>query len=79
MANLTKILGTVYIFLLLSGCLSIGSGPLTNVISVPSGQINIKHKLPTGYCLDRGANISTAFQETMVVINCIAVSGSNKS
>ena len=79
MANLTKILGTVYIFLLLSGCLSIGSGPLTNVISVPSGQINIKHKLPTGYCLDRGANISTAFQETMVVTNCIAVSNGNKS
>ena len=79
MANLTKILGTVYIFFLLSGCLSIGSGPLTNVISVPSGQINIKHKLPTGYCLDRGANISTAFQETMVVTNCIAVSNGNKS
>ena len=79
MANLTKMLGTVYIFLLLSGCLSIGSGPLTNVISVPSGQINIKHKLPTGYCLDRGANISTAFQETMVVTNCIAVSNGNKS
>jgi len=79
LANLTKMLGTVYIFLLLSGCLSIGSGPLTNVISVPSGQINIKHKLPTGYCLDRGANISTAFQETMVVTNCIAVSNGNKS
>ena len=79
MANLTKILATIYVFLLLSGCLSIGSGPLTNVISVPSGQINIKHKLPTGYCLDRGANISTAFQETMVVTNCIAVSNGNKS
>ena len=79
MANLTKILGTAYIFLLLSGCLSIGSGPLTNVISVPSGQTNIEHKLPTGYCLDRSANISTAFQETMVVTNCIAVSNGNKS
>ena len=79
MANLTKILGTVYVFLLLSGCLSIGSGPLTNVISVPSGQINIKHKLPTGYCLDRSANISTAFQETMVVTNCIDVRNGNKS
>ena len=79
MANLPKILGTVYIFLLLSGCLSIGSGPLTNVISVPSSQINIKHKLPTGYCLDRSANISNAFQETVVVTNCIAVSNGNKS
>ena len=79
MANLTKILGTVYIFLLLSGCLSIGSGPLTNVISIPSGQINIKHKLPTGYCLDRSANISNAFQETMVITNCIAVGTGNKS
>ena len=69
----------IYISLFLSGCLSVGSGPLTNSISVPSGQINIKHKLPSGFCLDRSANSSTAFQETMVVINCIAVSDRNKS
>ena len=79
MANLSKIFGTFYIVLFLSGCLSIGSGPLTNSISVPSGQTNIKHKLPNGFCLDISANSGTAFQETMVVTNCIAVSNRNKS
>ena len=79
MANLTKIFGTIYIFLFLTGCLSVGSGPLTNSISVPSGQTNIKHKLPHGFCLDISANSGTAFQETMVVTNCIAVSNGNKS
>ena len=78
MANLTKIFGTFYVVLFLSGCLSIGSGPLTNSISVPSGQTNIKHKLPNGFCLDISANSGTAFQETMVVTNCIAVSNGNK-
>ena len=79
MANLTKIFGTFYIVLFLGGCLSIGSGQLTNLISVPSGQTNIKHKLPNGFCLDISANSGTAFQETMVVTNCIAVSNGNKS
>ena len=79
MANLTKIFGTFYVVLFLSGCLSIGSGPLTNSISVPSGQTNIKHKLPNGFCLDISANSATAFQETMLVTNCIAVSNGNKS
>ena len=69
----------IYIFLFFSGCLSIGSGPLTNAISVPSGQINMKLKLPNGFCLDRSASSTTAFQETMVVTNCIAVSNDNKS
>ena len=78
MANSTKIFGVFYIFLFLSGCLSIGSGPLINSISVPSGQINITHKLPNGFCLDKSANSSTAFQETMVITNCIAVSNGNK-
>ena len=79
MANLTKICVIIYIFFFLSGCLSIGSGPLTNSISVPSGHIRIKHKLPNGFCLDGSTNGSTSFQETMVVTNCIAVSQSNKS
>ena len=79
MADLKKIFGTFYIVLFLSGCLSIGSGQLTNLISVPSGQTNIKHKLPNGFCLDISANSETAFQETMVVTNCIAVSNGNKS
>ena len=79
MANLTKIFGTFYLVLFLSGCLSIGSGQLTNLISVPSGQTNIKHKLPNGFCLDISANSETAFQKTMVVTNCIAVSNRNKS
>ena len=79
MANLTKIFGTFYIVLFLGGCLSIGSGQLTNLISVPSGQTAIKHKLPNGFCLDISANSGTAFQETMVVTNCIAVSNGNKS
>ena len=48
-------------------------------ISVPLGQTNIKHKLPNGFCLDVSANSGTAFQETMVVTNCIAVSNRNKS
>ena len=77
MANSTKIFGTIYLFLFLSGCLSIGSGPLIDSISVPSGQTNIKHKLPNGFCLDKSANSSTAFQETMVITNCIAVSDEN--
>jgi len=79
LANLTKIFGTIYLFVFLSGCLSIGSGPLTNLISVPLGQTNIKHKLPRGFCLDKSANSSTAYQETIVVTNCIAVSNGNKS
>ena len=72
-------MGAIYLSLFLSGCLSIGSGPLTNSISVSSGQINKKHKLPNGFCLDRSANSSTAFQETMVVTNCIAVANGNNS
>ena len=79
MANLTRIFGAIYLFLLLSGCLSIGSGPLTNSISVPSGQNYIKHKLPNGFCLDRSANSSSTTQETMVVTNCIAVSNGDNS
>ena len=79
MVNLTKIFGVIYLLIFLSGCLSIGSGPLTNSISIPLGQTNIQHKLPSGFCLDKSANSSTAYQETMVVTNCIAVSNGNKS
>ena len=74
MANLTKIFGVIILPIFLSGCLSIGSGPLINSISVPLSQINKKHKLPSGFCLDKSASSSTAYQETMVVTNCIAVS-----
>ena len=77
MANLTKIFGAIMLPIFLSGCLSIGSGPLTNSISVPLSQIKKKHKLPSGFCLDKGASSSTAYQETMVVSNCIAVSKGN--
>ena len=77
MANLTKIFGAIILSIFLSGCLSIGSGPLTNKISVPLSQINKKQKLPSGFCLDKSASRSTAYQETMVVTNCIAVSNGN--
>ena len=79
LAYLTKIFGTFCVVIFLSGCLSIGSGPLTNLISIPPGQTNIKQKLPNGFCLDKSANSTTAFKETMVVTNCIAVSNGNKS
>ena len=77
MANLTKIFGVIILPIFLSGCLSIGSGPLINSISVPLSQINKKYKLPSGFCLDNSASSSTAYQETMVVTNCIAVSNGN--
>ena len=57
----------------LSGCLSIGSGSLTNSISIPAGQFNVNHKLPRGFCLDRSANNNTGLQETLVLTNCIKV------
>ena len=78
MYNLSKMLGGLYLLLLLSGCLSIGSGPLTNSISISSGQTKVKHKLPRGFCLDRSANSSTSLQETYVVTNCIKVKNGNK-
>ena len=68
-----KLLGVFNLFLFLSGCLSIGSGPLSDSISVQSGQTKIKYKLPNGFCLDRSANTSSALQQTLVVTNCIAV------
>ena len=77
MANLIKIFGAFILLFFLSGCLSIGSGLLTNSFSVPLSQINKKHKLPSGFCLDKSASSSTAYQETMVVTNCIAVSNGN--
>ena len=66
-------LGGFYLLLFLSGCLSIGSGPLTNSISIPAGQLKLKYKLPRGFCLDRSANNSTGLRETLVVTNCIEV------
>ena len=78
MANSTKILGAIYVFIFLSSCLSIGSGQLTNSISLPLNQTNIKHKLPSGFCLDKSANSLTAYQEIILVTNCIAVSNGNK-
>ena len=78
MKNLSKMLGGIYLLVFLSGCLSIGSGPLTNSISIPSGQIEVKHKLPKGFCVDRSANSSTSLQETLVVTNCIDVNKGDK-
>ena len=71
-------LGGFYLLLLLSGCLSIGSGPLTNSISIPAGQLKVKHKLPRGFCLDRSANNSTGLRETLVVTNCIEVNNGDR-
>ena len=71
-------LGGVYLLLFLSGCLSIGSGPLTNTISIPADQYKVKHKLPRGFCLDRSANNSTGLRETLVVTNCIEVKNGDK-
>ena len=73
MRKLWKLLGVFNLLLFLSGCLSIGSGPLSDSISVQSGQTKIKYKLPNGFCLDRSANTSSALQQTLVVTNCIAV------
>ncbi len=73
MRKLWKLLGVFKLLLFLSGCLSIGSGPLSDSISVQSGQTKIKYKLPNGFCLDRSANTSSALQQTLVVTNCIAV------
>ena len=78
MGKLWKLLGAFNLLLFLSGCLSIGSGPLTDSILVPSGQTKIKHKLPNGFCLDRSANTSSGLQETLVVTNCIAVNTVNQ-
>ena len=78
MQNLSRMLGGLYLLLLLSGCLSIGSGPLTNSISIPTGQFKVKHKLPRGFCLDRSANNSTGLRETLVVTNCIEVNNGDK-
>ena len=78
MSKLWKLLGAFNLLLFLSGCLSIGSGPLTDSIAVPSGQIKIKHKLPNGFCLDKSANTSSGLQETLVVTNCIAVNTVNQ-
>ena len=71
-------LGVFYLMLFLSGCISIGSGPLINFISIPADQIEVKHKLPRGFCLDRSANNSTGLQETLVVTNCIEVNNGDK-
>ena len=78
MKNLSRMLGGFYLLLLLSGCLSIASGPLTNSISVPAGQLKVKHKLPRGFCLDRSANNSTGLRETLVVTNCIEVNNGDR-
>ena len=71
-------LGGFYLSLFLSGCLSIGSGPLTNSIPIPAGQLKVKYKLPRGFCLDRSANNSTGLRETLVVTNCIEVNKGDK-
>jgi len=76
--NLSRMLGGFYLLLFLSGCLSIGSGLLTNSISIPTGQLKVKHKLPRGFCLDRSANSSTGLQETLVITNCIEVNNGDK-
>ena len=78
MKNLSRMLAGFSLSMFLSGCLSIGSGPLTNSISIPAGQYKVKHKLPRGFCLDRSANNSTGLRETLVVTNCIEVNNGDK-
>ena len=78
MRNLSRTLAGFSLFMFLSGCLSIGSGLLTNSISIPAGQFKVKYKLPRGFCVDRSANSSTGLQETLVVTNCIEVKNGNK-
>ena len=79
MKNFRKLLGVFYLSLFLNGCLSIGSGPLSDSISVSSDQARLKYKLPNGFCLDKSANTSSGSQETLVVTNCIAVKTVNQS
>ncbi len=79
MRNLIKVFAVFFLLLFLNGCLSVGSGPLTNLISVPFGQSKLNHKLPSGFCLDRSANRIAGLQETSVVINCILVNKGGKS
>ena len=78
MRKLWNLFGAFNLLLFLSGCLSIGSGPLSDSISVQSGQTKIKYKLPNGFCLDRSANTSSTLQQTLVVTNCIAVNTVDK-
>ena len=78
MENFSRMLLGFCLLLFLSGCLSIGSGPLTNSISIPASQFKVKHKLPKGFCLDRSANSSTGLQETLVITNCIEVNNGDK-
>ncbi len=78
LTNFCRMILGLYLLLFLSGCLSIGSGLLTNSISIPAGQFKVKHKLPRGFCLDRSANSSTGLQETLVVTNCIEVNNGDK-
>ena len=77
--NFTNVFGAFFLLLFLSGCLSVGSGPLTNLISIPSSKTKLTYKLPNGFCLDRGANSFTNSRETFVVTNCIAVKDGGKS
>ena len=79
MRNLRKVLGVFYLLLFLGGCLSVGSGPLTNFIYIPSGQTKSKHKLPSGFCSDRSANSLSGLQQTYVVTNCIKVNNDGKA
>ena len=78
MNNLSRMLGGFYLLLFLSGCLSIGSGPLTNSIPIPASQFKVQYKLPRGFCLDRSANNSTGLGETLVITNCIEVNNGDK-
>ena len=78
MKNLSKIFGGFYFFIFLTGCLSVGSGPLDNSISVKLGQTRVKYKLPRGFCLDRSASSFIGSQETLVVTNCIEVNSGGK-
>ena len=78
MKSLSRMLGVFYLLLFLNGCLSIGSGPLTNSISIPASQFKVKHKLPRGFCLDRSANRSNGLRETLVITNCIEVNNDDK-
>ena len=79
MESLGKIFGLVCTIFILSGCLSIGSGPLSNSISISLDKNQKRHTLPRGYCYDKSASSASGLKETVVITNCIAVNDGKRS
>ena len=79
MESLGKIFGLVCMLFILSGCLSIGSGPLSNSILISSDKNQKRHMLPRGYCFDKSASSVSGLLETVVITNCINVNDGKRS